>query len=404
MGSREGVALVLAGGGARGAYEAGALSVLLPVLEARQQRPTIFLGTSAGAINATAFASLAHLDAKEASAIALERWRGVTARSVYRSPLRAGLSSVLDSPLGAPRRHATGLLDTTPLLDTLGELVDWPQLHDNVRSGVVRSVGVVATTWATRQSTVFLEQPPQRSPPPFDGDRAIDYVATTLGPRHVLASCALPVIFPAVAITRPEMGHQWYIDGGVRLNTPIKPALSQRAERVVVVATSPGLLPEPAQPAPGPAPGAVGGAAKLLSIVLDDRMLEDLRMMARRNEGSTPMGVAGDDDIPWLFVGPPSDDADHLTRLTGVVLAGSDRGRPRPALNKLARRAVGQVLARDPARPELLSYLFFDREFIDEAISLGQRHARRALDAGGGLCWRDELLTSPAPPTSDLAP
>lgn len=385
---RQGVALVLAGGGARGAYEAGALSVLLPALEAEGRRPTILVGTSAGAINAAALASLGHLDAATAADTVLGLWRAVNARSVYHSPLRADLAALLSRGRAGGPARATALLDTDPLLATLGRLIDWNQLHENIGAGRLSSVAVVATSWSTRRSVVFLERAPGVTSPPSDEARAIDFVPTTLEPRHVLASSALPVLFPAVRITHPTSSADWYIDGGVRLNTPIKPALSLRAQRVVVIATAPGLSPprRPEAP-PGPAPGTAGGAARLLSTVLDDRMLEDLRTLSTRNEDTTPAGVAGDDQIPWLFVGPVLDDTDLFARLVGEVLTGCARGH---RARRLIRRTLGRLMARDPSRLELASYLCFDPDFIDGAIRLGQRDGRRALDATGGARWQDD--------------
>ena len=385
---RCGTAVVLAGGGARGAYEAGALSVLLPALATEGRRPTIWIGTSAGAINAAAFASLAHLDPAVAGATALELWREVGARSVYRSPLTAGLSAAVSR---RPTR-AAGLLDTSPLLATLGRLIDWAQLHDNVDAGHVDAVGLVANAWATRRSTVFLEHGVATECPPSDAKRSIDYVSTRLVPQHVLGSAAIPVLFPPVAIAVPASAADWYIDGGVRLNTPIKPALTLAAERVVVVATAPGLEPLPnAGDRPGPPPGLAGGAAQLLTITLDDRMLEDLRTLAGRNEQATPDAQPGDDKIPWLFVGPPVDDAGLFAHLVDKVLSGeAATGRVRRGpFRRLARRGFGRLLARDPSRFELLSHLCFDPDFIDGAIRLGQRDGRRAVDAIGVPHWQE---------------
>lgn len=89
-----GVAVVLAGGGARGAYEAGVLSVLLPALEAHGMRPDLFMGTSAGAINAVGLASRAHLRATASSSAVLDLWREVHASSVFRGPLHGAFGKL----------------------------------------------------------------------------------------------------------------------------------------------------------------------------------------------------------------------------------------------------------------------------------------------------------------------
>ncbi len=367
------MAVVLAGGGARGAYEAGALSVLLPAIEADDSQPDrtpiSFVGTSAGSINAVGFASLMHLGAEAASKSMLELWKQSTYSAVFR------LGHGTERPL-----------DTGPLYATLNRLVDWKQLHDNVRSGMVAAVAVVATSYSTLGSTVFLEGGPAYIPP--DLVRGIEYVHTPLTARHVVASSAIPGVFPAASPGGSSGLDGWYADGGIRLNTPIKPAMELGVKRVVVVATAPAERPVPPESnRPPPRPGVVAGAALMAYIVLDDRMVEDLHTLKQRNEeesATLPDGKGRSDRIPYLFAGPPPEDGRPLARLVSDVLAGtsvSARSRhgfvARPLRRKLAR-----FLAADPARGELASHLFFEPDFMEGAIRLGQRDARTRLDHG----------------------
>src|SRR3712207_6264734 len=118
--------LVLAGGGARGAYEAGALSVLLPALEARAEPPRVVVGTSVGAISAAFVASNAHLGAATTADIALKRWRQVESRNVMRSlvgrtPLT--LAQYAGELLAIPGVRVQALTDTSPLRRTLDEWI-----------------------------------------------------------------------------------------------------------------------------------------------------------------------------------------------------------------------------------------------------------------------------------------
>ena len=381
-------AVVLSGGGARGAYEAGVLSILLPALDGLDMRPDLFVGTSAGAINAVGFASLHHLGAAASSAAVLDLWREVHAGSVFRPPLRATLGRLTGR--GDGRRRAGGLLDTAPLTPTLERLVAWDQLHANVDKGI--TVGVGATAAATRDSTVFVETRPGIRPPPRDDNRAITYVATPLEARHVLASSAIPVLFPAVEVQRPAAASGWYFDGGVRLNTQIKPATALGAERVLVVATASADPPSATRHSGASRPpGLAAGAAQLLYAMLDDRMVEDLRTLAKRNEP-----VADGAVIPWLFGGPRRDHAGLLGRLVCEVLEGAGPA-PRPwrgALSTLARRQAGRFLAEDPDRGEVVSYLFFDAEFIEGAIRLGRRDAERSLGPDGAPVWHEAGITA----------
>lgn len=386
------MAVVVSGGGARGPYEAGVLSVLLPALE-RTGRPNIYLGTSAGAINAVAFASMSDLGALRASEEVLEMWRDVRWSSVFRSPLAALLSR--SRPRGAGPRRATAVLDTSPLARSLGTIIDWDRLHANVGEGRV-TVGVVATAWSTRRTVVFLERAPGVRWPSDDQGRAISYVGTTLTPRHVLASSALPVAFPAVHIDRPSVAADWYIDGGVRMNTPLKPALQLGAKQLVVVATDPAepAARRPVTPADW-APTAAGGAAQLFYGMLADRMVEDVRTLARRNAEATPDGQEGDDVIRWLFAGPEPGAFGPLAQLAGQVLQGlAPTQRRQGPVVELLRRTAGRWVARDLDRLEVLTHLLFDPDFIKGSIALGQRDARRSLDGLGSPAWR---LTLPEP-------
>lgn len=378
--ARSGMAVVLAGGGARGAYEAGALSVLLPAIEAEHERtdrePISFVGTSAGSINAVGFASLIHLGAKAASEAMLDLWRPITYSAVFR------------------RGHGTERpLDTAPLLATLNRLVDWKQLHENVRSGAVAAVAVVGTSYSTLGSTVFVEGGPGSIDP--DLVRGIEYVRTTLTARHIVGSSANPAAFPAVSLeSAPGIG-AWYADGGIRLNTPIKPALELGVKRVVVVATAPAdrpVAPEPTRPPPRP--GLIGGAALMAYAVLDDRMVEDLHTLKRRNEEESatmsPDGVGASDGIPYLFAGPSPQDGRPLARLVGEVLSGTD-STPRSKHGLVARRArrkLGRWVAADPARGELASHMLFEPDFMEGAIRLGQRDARASLTPDGSPAWK----------------
>lgn len=146
------VALVLPGGGARGAYEVGALTVLLPALEARGERVSVFCGTSVGAINAAALASVAHLPVHGQVATLLERWsrvqRGTVLRRIIgpRSPLR--LARLAGEIAGLPGVRAGGLLEPA-LESSLDGWIDWDALHDNVEAGHARGVCVLATALRT---------------------------------------------------------------------------------------------------------------------------------------------------------------------------------------------------------------------------------------------------------------
>jgi NTE family protein len=163
------VAMVLPGGGARGAYEIGALSVLLPALAARGERVDIWCGTSVGAINATAMAARAHLPPGEQVGHAEELWRALRKDDVM-SPI-AGIGGVrtaarlIGHGLRVPGLRFASLLDSSPLAASLDRWIDWSQLARNVGDGTLHAVCVIATSLGSGDPVGFVAQrgrPPTR--------------------------------------------------------------------------------------------------------------------------------------------------------------------------------------------------------------------------------------------------
>jgi NTE family protein len=378
----EKVALVLAGGGARGAYEVGALSVLFPALDEAGLRPRIVVGTSVGAVNGAYVASRAHESVDRVTADGEAIWRALRWEQVA-SPLASPgalerLALYLGEVAGVPGAEIPSLLDPAPLAKTLERRVSFDRLHRNVADGVIDAAAVAGTSALTSRSVVFHHG---GEPPRHDPIRGIDYVRTRLASEHVRASAAIPGLFPAVRVKEPAVAAGWYFDGGTRLNTPIKPALALGADKVVIVALN-SIAPAPPQLAGDDRPDAMEGAAQLLQAVLVDPLVHDVRTLAMVNElvtAGSPGELAGRRRIPYVFVAPRERDA------VGNVALRVFRERfssPRGTLRSPNVAALGRLLAggRDAAHGELLSYLFFEGEFADALIELGRMDARRWLE------------------------
>lgn len=370
------VGLVLAGGGARGAYEIGVLSVLLPALEARGERPTVIVGTSVGAINAAYLASKADVGAHETMAGARELWESIELHQVIRPMVgrRAIVSGLryLGESFNVPGVNLYSLLEPAPLAEKLNGAINWEDIHRNVAAGNLDAVGVVATSVASSRSVVFMDGGPV---PELDLSRGIEYVPSAIGAQQVLASAAIPVAFPAVEVE----GHGWLFDGGTRLNTPIKPAIKMDVDRVVVVGLSSVADGPPRDPSLRP--DFADGALQLLHAVLVDPLVHDVQSLGRRNVllERLPAGAhSSDRELPYIFVAPePQNDF-------GAIASSIYRERyrlPRPDLAALDLTVLGRLVdGADPMHGDLLSYLFFAREFVDELISLGRGDAHRYLD------------------------
>jgi NTE family protein len=238
----------------------------------------------------------------------------------------------------------------------------------------------VATAAASNRTVVFVEggragRPPLRGTlPPSNRIKAIDYVAAHIGVDHVLASSAIPFVFPPVRVAEPDAPGRWFIDGGTRLNTPLKPALSLGVDRVVIVASDSaerGLL----DPVTADEPPDMGAALlHLIQTAVSDRLIEDVWRLAEINElvhtGSAKRVY------PYRFVGPRADG--ELGHLAAEVLERKYRG-PFSFFSdySLLRRLLG---GRSPQHAELISYMFFDPDFIEASIELGQLRARERMN------------------------
>lgn len=374
----ESIGLVLAGGGARGAYEVGVLSVLLPWLEHKHgQRPNVVVGTSVGALNTTYIAAHAHQDA----AMLFEEGRKAWLEISYRDVLEPLLSIDELTTIGRLAINLVfggvasySLLDPAPLMRTLKELIDFEKIHDNVRDPQValRACAVVATAAHTNRSVVFHDGGRN---PAADERRGIDYVPTRILEEHVRASAAIPVAFPAVEVDRPNRARGWYFDGGTRLNTPIKPALELEARRVIVI----GLNSVAPAPKSKQRPDLFDGATQIVQGLLVDPVMNDVETLATINEtlfqsGKSPGSHEQRRVVPYIFIAPRTPNrigqiAQEVYREHYTGLRGLARSRDLALLGRL----VGPD--RNPTRGELFSYLFFAPEFATALIELGREDA-----------------------------
>jgi len=397
------VAVVVAGAGARGGYEAGVLSVLLPRLAAAGAVPTLFVGTSAGAINSALCTAGAHLTAADQGEAVLKVWRNLHTYDVFRSPLKTGLGTAgrwAGQLMRIPGVRLTSLLDTSPLWRMAHAAVDWPQLRANVDEGRT-ALAVVTTSGEDNRTVVFVDRIGQKQLPPSDDSRPIDYRRAKISRAHVLASAAIPVIFPPVQVPDEDGSvGGWYIDGGVRLNTPLKPALALDADAVVIVATHPALdaatrIPHTVAGAP---PDVDDTLVRVMDAALVDRMVEDVNTLAKINMLVGAVSGRGPDEprleykvVPFLAIGPP--DRGTLGLLAAEVFERTSHGIAN--LSRITRdvdiQVLGRLLAGDGSRRgDLLSYLYFHPDFIEASIELGRRDAHEifAGDPTAGIPWQ----------------
>jgi NTE family protein len=378
--------LVLSGGGARGAYEVGVVSGIVEVLGLRPDDPApfqVFAGTSVGAINATYLAG--HVHQGDLNVAGLRQvWHDLHLQTHLRvDPLRLmGLRSRWARFLrDDPRRFGPSLLDPGPLDAVVTEAVPWRRLREHTQSGLLQGLVVAALHIATGRTTMFAQVAPDRVFAPSKDPRR-RAVRTEIGIPHVLASAAIPAVFPARRVEGA-----WYCDGGLRFNTPIAPAIRAGADRLVVVSLMHPHGPDhDVQLDEYPNPIFLMG--KVLNALLLDPVNYDLQVLDRFNrlvevlESSLePHELKKVEDVTRRDRGMP------YRRLETLVFRPS-RDLGQMASEHLARESVrqemgwvGSWLLRRAARhdatweDDLASYVLFDGGFADELIALGHADA-----------------------------
>jgi NTE family protein len=392
-------ALVLAGGGARGAYEAGVLSYVFEHVYPRLPLGFEFdicSGTSVGAVHAAFAAATANVDPGQRAKQLLETWTTMRVGDV----LRLTLGNLLTIPLRAfglgSARRATGksqvmggLVDVAPLERIVEERIPWRRLPSSLQSPTPRALCISCTEVRTGRATIFLDGPLAESRP-WARDPNAQAIETRIDACHVRASAAIPFLFPAVLVDG-----RYYVDGSLRMNTPLSPALRLSADRVLVVALKkrPGLVGAEAPCAEH----LINRPVFLLGKVLDALTLDQIEYEIQRLELVNALIARGEEVYG----------SDFLTRINPAIQEQRGIGyrrvdtailRPSEDLGALAaashRRSGGprelgliSALVTHAARlgvPEeeadLLSYLLFDRSYTEPLVELGRADAEARED------------------------
>jgi NTE family protein len=363
------LALVMGGGGARAAYQAGVLRAIarrypklaLPILT----------GVSAGAIN-TVFLACHTGDFERRVVRLTDLWRDLTTESVFRSDpvtllrtsVRWGVRLVSGGQRLTPQPR--GMVDTAPLRKFLSSAFGCsdgalPGIAENLRCGGLAAIGITTTDYATGRSVTHVQsnghsvwtRPQRRS------------VETRLTVDHVMASAALPLFFPAVRI-----GSEWHGDGGIGLTAPLSPALHLGAERILVISTR--YVPRVGEIADAPSrdyPPPAQIIGQLLNAIFLDVLDQDAMNLDRINRllESTPANRRlGLRPAQLLLLRPSRNIA---------ALAGESEPRlPQPF--KFLMRGTG---TKETKSPESLSMVMFEPTYIRNLIELGEHDAERRM-------------------------
>lgn len=360
------IALILTGGGARAAYQVGVLKAIAEFTPRRAHSPfQVICGTSAGALNAVTLAVNAR-HFRQGVKYLLGIWNNAQVKNIYRSDALGvfanstrWLLGLVLSMIGINRMSRVSLLDNSPLTDFLEETLPYEKIQENIDAGVLHALSITASGYGTGHSVTFYQGVAGIAPWKRTRRQGIE---AKIGIEHLLASSAIPFIFPAIRIHREYFG-----DGSMRQIAPISSALHLGADKVMLMGAWHDEDEEGRRNRTDAYPTLAQIAGHALDSIFLDALEVDLERVQHINEtvALIPEELRAATDMRHIdvLVITPSQPLEkvaerHLTELPWAV--------------RLLLRAIG-VMRRSGAN--LVSYLLFDKRYCRALIDLGYQDA-----------------------------
>jgi len=366
--------LVLTGGGARAAYQVGVLKAISEFLPRQAHSPfQIICGTSAGALNAATLAVNAR-EFRRGIKYLCNVWKNFRVEDVYRTDAIGvfvntirWIAGLVLSGLGINRLKRVSLLDNTPLAEFLSEILPCEKIQDNIDAGALHALSITASGYGSGQSVTFYQGVPDIQP--WTRARRVG-IPARIETAHLLASSAIPFLFPAVHINREYFG-----DGSMRQIAPISSALHLGATRVLVISVGPNGEERPSRNRIGDYPSLAQIAGHALNSIFLDTVEVDMERIQRTNRALELMPEEahqklGLHHIDVLIIAPSQSIeriAEHHTRYL-------------PWTIRLLLRMVGVMRG---SGANLVAYLLSEKRFCRALIDMGYRDA---------LARREEIM------------